>query len=581
MATAVAPAREARRSATNVASTSHAASAGRLRGAWMEGEFDVQLEGERPWQADLCQFFTRESVAELCLRHVAFPENILTMKLLEPAAGQGAFFLPLLPRLVEACYAQGKKFDILGPVIRAYEIDPEVAASLRAKCAGKLEDLGISRAKAKEIAQSWIKHEDFLEARPSKRFTHIVSNPPYIRWDAIPARLRDVYKARFKSFKQRADLYVAFIEHALGLLEPHGQLAFLCPGTWTRNVYGNSIREALTSQGQLKSIIDFSDVDSFETSADAYPHFFVFQRDISGPTKISSVKEFDKIERSGDEIVRAFLPSASPLLLTRDSAAENAVNAARQRFPKLEDVGCTIRVGSATGCNDVFLGQAKEIAIERSRLLPFVNARSIHDGKVRWAGTHIVNVFDRNGKVVELSKFPRMAAYLRKNKKALQSRAKASQSKIWWRTIDSLHPDWHASPKLLIVDVSAAPVIGIDLHGYCAGSGVYQIKSDHWPLADLLTFLSAGVLGLFVASLSAGSKAGFHRFQKSQIAAVHMPQWADLSPDWRVKFKDARKAKDGRAVLNLVAELYECDASLLENHVARDWDAFCSKRPRQ
>ena len=52
--------------------------------------------------------------------------------------------------------------------------------------------------------------------------------------------------------------------------------------------------------------------------------------------------------------------------------------------------------------------------------VPFVNASSIYDGKVRWAGTQIVNVFDKNGKVVKLSKFPRMAAYLRKNKKKLR-----------------------------------------------------------------------------------------------------------------------------------------------------------------
>jgi hypothetical protein len=547
----------------------------------MEGKFEARLEAERPWQADLCQFFTRDKVAELCLRHVAFPENILTMRLLEPAAGQGAFFLPLLPRLVESCRAQRKSLDLLRPVIRAYEIDREVAAGLRAQCVARLEELAVPRLKSIAISQKWIKNEDFLEARPRKRFTHIVSNPPYIRWDAIPVALRNVYKTRFASFKQRADLYVAFIEHALGLLEPHGQLAFLCPGTWTRNVYGNAIREAFTSQGQIKTIIDFSDVDSFDTAVDAYPHFFVFQKDSSGPTKISSVMGFDKIERSGNAIVRTFLPSASPLLLTRDSTAQKAVKAARRRFPKLEDAGCTIRVGSATGCNNVFLVNEKTVTIERSRLLPFVNASSIHDSKLRWAGTHIVNVFDKDAKVVKLSKFPRMAAYLRKNKKSLQSRAKASQSKIWWRTIDSLHPDWYASPKLLVVDVSAAPVIGIDTDGYCAGSGVYQIKSDQWPLADLLTFLSAGVLGLFVASLSAGSKTGFHRFQKKHIAAVHMPRWTDLTSDWKTKFKVARKAKDGRAVLNLVAELYECEASLLKNYVARDWDAFCSKRPRQ
>jgi hypothetical protein len=546
----------------------------------MEGKVEARLEAERPWQADLCQFFTRDKVAELCLRHVAFPENFLTMRLLEPAAGQGAFFLPLLPRLVEACRTQKKTMDLLRPVIRAYEIDGEVAADLRRQCAATLEELDVPRAKAVEIAQSWIRSEDFLEARPRKRFTHIVSNPPYIRWDSIPAALRDVYKTRFKSFKQRADLYVAFIEHALGMLEPYGQLAFLCPGTWTRNVYGNAIRETFTSQGQLKTIIDFSDVDSFETSADAYPHFFVFQKDSVGPTQISSMIGFDRIERSGNAVVRTFSPSASPLLLTRDFAAQKAVKAARRRFPKLEDAGCTIRVGSATGCNNVFLGIAND-AIERSRLLPFVNANSIYNSKVRWMGTQIVNVFDKNGKVVKLSKFPRMAAYLRKNKKKLQSRAKASQSKVWWRTIDSLHPDWYASPKLLVVDVSALPVIGIDTTGYCAGSGVYQIKSDEWPLADLLTFLSAGVLGLFVATLSAGATAGFHRFQKSQIAAVHIPRWPELATDWKTNFKVARKEKNGSAVLKLVAELYECEASLLENYVARDWDALCSKRPKK
>src|SRR5881628_3105116 len=90
---------------------------------------------------------------------------------------------------------------------------------------------------------------------------------------------------------------------------------------------------------------------------------------------------FDRIERSGNAVVRTFLPSASPHLLTRDFAAQTAVEAARRRFPKLEDAGCTIRVGSATACNNVFLGSAKDVAIERSRLVPFVNASSIHNGK--------------------------------------------------------------------------------------------------------------------------------------------------------------------------------------------------------
>jgi hypothetical protein len=337
------------------------------------------------------------------------------------------------------------------------------------------------------------------------------------------------------------------------------------------------VREAFTTLGQLKTIIDFSDAESFETSADAYPHFFVFQKGGSGPTRIRSMAGSDKIGPSGKTVVRTFLPSGSPLFLSRDLAATKTVNSAGKRFPKIEDAGCTIRVGSATGCNEVFLGSRLEISIERSRLLPFVNAHSIKRGKVYWTGTYIVNVFDANGKVVTLARFPRMAAYLRGHKTQLQARAKASKSKIWWRSIDSLHPDWYAARKLLVVDVSASPVIGLDSIGRCAGSGVYQIKSSDWPLTDLLVFLSAGVLGLFVSALSAGAMNGFHRFQKNQIAAVHLPRWDQLDAKWKKKFKAARRAKKGGAVLKLVAEQYGCNASLLANYVARDWHHFCCK----
>src|SRR5262245_21439287 len=193
----------------------------------MEGQIDTPLG--RPWQADLCQFFTRENVAELCLRHVTFPKNLLSMRLLEPAAGQGAFFLPLLARLVRSCRRQKKSFDVLRPIVRAYEIDAQVATTLRSQTETTLAALGVDGPTARRIARYWIRNEDFLEVRPRTRFTHIVGNPPYIRWDAIPSSLRESYKARFASFKQRADLYVAFIEHALSLIDQHGQLGFLCP----------------------------------------------------------------------------------------------------------------------------------------------------------------------------------------------------------------------------------------------------------------------------------------------------------------------------------------------------------------
>jgi hypothetical protein len=162
----------------------------------------------------------RDEIARFCLRQLPFPRNILSIRLLEPAAGHGAFILPLIARLVTAARSRRLSYDTLLPVVRAYEIDPVVASSLRQKCAEELQRNGLAKPKARRIAKCWIRNDDFLEARIRARFTHVVGNPPYIRWDAVPSPLRVIYRERFSSFKERADLYVAFIEKSVRLLKP-------------------------------------------------------------------------------------------------------------------------------------------------------------------------------------------------------------------------------------------------------------------------------------------------------------------------------------------------------------------------
>jgi len=545
----------------------------------MHGEIMIGGSARRVWQRDLCQFFTRAEVARYCLQQLTLPANILTIKLLEPAAGHGAFFLPLIPRLANACRAQKCCYNQLRNVISAYEIDPDIAELLRKKSTHLLEVNGIPISTAKALGRSWIKNEDFLEANLHSDFSHIISNPPYIRWEAIPVKLRRSYRKRFSSFKQRADLYVAFIERALELLRTDGQLGFLCPGTWTKNGYGSSIRETLTSRGYLKKIIDFSDVDSFEQSADAYPCFFLFQKDRDGSTEIFAMIDGKRLSRTGDTVRRRFEASSGPLLLSRNNGIVHVLKRAEEKFPKVEDSGCSVRVGSATGCNEIFLGLAKDLPVEKDRLLPFVNARSIRNGTVEWSGTSIVNVFDDSGALVKLAQFPRLRAYLEAHKESLKARAKASKSKTWWRSIDVLHSEWHRSRKLLVVDISAKPVIGLDAVGYCAGSGVYQIKSDSWPLDDLLVLLSAGVLGLFISALSVGANKSFHRFQKRHICNIRLPKWQDLDQSWRSRFQTAHGRGHLSDVLEAVAELYECEPKLLQTYLARDWQSF-SHRPK-
>lgn len=339
-------------------------------------------------------------------------------------------------------------------------------------------------------------------------------------------------------------------------------------------MYGACIREALTSRGHLKTILDFSDIESFETPADLYPHFFVFQNGRPGSTLIASMSRRGRTARATASTIRQFAPSSSPLVLNIGDDVAGTVRKAREKFPTLEEAGCSVRVGSATGSDAIFLIRSENEAIEKSWLLPFVNARSICNGVVAWSGINIINVFGQNGKPVDLFEYPNLRRYLHRHKDGLRARAKAKTSKLWWRSIDALQPEWYEASKLLVVYISAVPVIGLDRHGYCAGGGVYQIKSKQWPLRELLVFLSAGVLGLFVMGMASGSAARFHRFQKGQLAKIPIPRWRELDKDWRLRFKAARRKGDLDGILKAVAELYDCPPATLERFVARDWKTF-------
>ena len=43
----------------------------------MEGYFADRAATDRPWQGDLCQYFTREEVARICLRQLSLPRDLL------------------------------------------------------------------------------------------------------------------------------------------------------------------------------------------------------------------------------------------------------------------------------------------------------------------------------------------------------------------------------------------------------------------------------------------------------------------------------------------------------------------------
>jgi adenine-specific DNA-methyltransferase len=219
--------------------------------------------------------YTKAWMVELILDLAGYlPERPLArLVAMEPSAGDGAFLRGMVRRLVDSCRRHSTPLAEATEAIRAFEIDPEAAARAVEVVYAVLTELGIDSATAADLARSWIKPTDFLEASlgfPLADF--VIGNPPYIRLEEIPADKASFYRSGFTAMRGRADIYVAFYQAALMQLKPGGVCAYICADRWMLNDYGSALREFITTEGYaVRYVIEAHDVAAFETEVSAYP----------------------------------------------------------------------------------------------------------------------------------------------------------------------------------------------------------------------------------------------------------------------------------------------------------------------
>jgi hypothetical protein len=119
-------------------------------------------------------------------------------------------------------------------------------------------------------------------------FDMVIGNPPYIRVQNLEHNIIDYYKSNYKSFFQKADIYLLFIEKAISLLKENRGLSFINPTLFLSSDYGQGLRAFLT-QYEVSRIVDFGDLPIFEEAITYTGIFFICK---SKPKNI----EFKKID---------------------------------------------------------------------------------------------------------------------------------------------------------------------------------------------------------------------------------------------------------------------------------------------
>ncbi len=523
--------------------------------------------------------FTRSEVVEFILDLAGYTNDqpLHKKRILEPSFGAGDFLLPILKRLLLAWRNENGTLDDLASAIKAVELHKKTYHKTYAAVFSLLKQEGLTTQTATDLLKRWLLQGDFLLTPLQGEFDFVIGNPPYVRQEMIPDPLLVEYRSRYHTIYDRADLYIPFIECSLSHLAPNGSLGFICADRWMKNRYGGPLRKLIAEQFHLKIYVDMVGASAFQSEVNAYPAITIINRNAPGPTRIAHCSNTDQAELRDlaaklrvrvlpkkFETVRELAQvtnGAEPWLL---GSSEHMVLLRRieQQFPKLEDVGCKVGIGVATGADKVFIGDYASLDVELERKLPLVMTKDITGGEVKWRGQGVINPFAEHSGLVSLDDYPRLRRYLEAHREIISNRHCAKKTPAnWYRTIDRITPGLASRPKLLIPDIKGESHIVFEEGKLYPHHNLYYVTSDHWDLRALQAVMLSELTRLFVSTYSTKMRGGFLRFQAQYLRRIRLPYWIDVPDSLRIELAEAAIKKDRQLCNHAVFKLYGLSAA--------------------
>lgn len=160
----------------------------------------------------------------------------------------------------------------------------------------------------------WNSEHGFEEIfKINQGFDFIIGNPPYVEvknYNIDLPHMHQYIKEKFPSSRNgKVDLAIPFIERSISLLNNSGRLGFIIQKRFFKTDYGKKIREIITNENYLSSIIDFQQTTIFK---DRMTYVALLILDKASPEFFSYKSFTSNIEVLGSELRETPLPEISP-----------------------------------------------------------------------------------------------------------------------------------------------------------------------------------------------------------------------------------------------------------------------------
>lgn len=285
----------------------------------------------------------------------------------EPAAGEAAFVVEAVNRLVELGTAQ--------PKVDGVELHAASAATARKRVAAA-------------GGTAHIRTADFFTIDPRAEYTAVIGNPPYIRYQdfrgATRAQSRRAALKAGVTLSGLASSWAAFTVHAALFLKPGGRLALVLPAELLSVNYAAAVRKFLFDRFASVELVMFDEQVFPEAEADVVLLLADGYR--GGPTSHAVIHRARNAASLTSELAQRRWSPRDPadkwVSGLIGNAPVDAIHGLHDagNFAMLETWGDTT-LGMVTGNNSFFAlspERVRELGLRRTDLLPLSPPGSAH-----------------------------------------------------------------------------------------------------------------------------------------------------------------------------------------------------------
>lgn len=292
---------------------------------------------------------------------------------LEPSAGDAAFLVQSVRRIHDLQQAEG--LPATPPTVDGVEIHEHSAkvAQSRVRDAGGIPRLTVS---------------DFFAVEPTQKYTAVVGNPPYIRYQEFSgdarARSRAAALAGGVALSGLASSWAAFVVHSTSFLRRGGRLGFVLPAELLSVNYAAPVRKLLFDQFRRVDLVLFSERVFPEAEADVVLLLADgYQEGPSGHATIVQAQNAEGLQSLS--VPQKWVPRDpsekwTPSLLVGDSFSTYSELLVSGQFVGLNQWGDTT-LGMVTGNNRYFAlseERVHSLGLSHEELIPLSPPGSAH-----------------------------------------------------------------------------------------------------------------------------------------------------------------------------------------------------------